>query len=175
MLSPGDTCSTCGGTLRAIGAEVTEALEDVPGRFVVNRIVRPRMAGKCRGKIVQAALPARPIGRGRPGAGLLTHVSVSKYAEPCPLYRQSRIMEREGIDPDRSTLAGRLGQSTKRLDPLAEAIGRHVRAGAAIFADDTPMKMQAKKRCATARIQTCARDERPWDSQVPTGGVGQVR
>ena len=166
VLTPGETCK-CGGSLRAIGEDVTEELEYVPGRFVVNRIVRPRMACKCCDKIVQAALPSRPIERGRPGAGLLAHVLVSQYADHCPLYRQSQIMERDGIDLDRSTLAGWVGQSTKLLEPLADAIGRHVRTGAAIFADDTPIKMQARKKCATARIWTYVRDERPWDSQAP--------
>ena len=166
ILSPGEACK-CGGTLRAIGEDVTEELEYVPGRFVVNRIVRPRMACKCCDKIVQAALPSRPIERGRPGAGLLAHVLVNKYADHCPLYRQSQIFAREGIDLDRSTLAGWVGQSTKLLEPLADAIGRYVRAGAAIFADDTPIKMQAKKKCATARIWTYVRDERPWASSDP--------
>lgn len=166
VLTPGDTCK-CGGALRPIGEDVTEELEYVPGRFIVNRIVRPRMACKCCEKIVQTALPSRPIERGRPGAGLLTHVLVSKYAGHCPLYRQSQIMEREGIDLDRSTLAGWVGQSTMLLEPLADAIGRYIQAGAAIFADDTPIKMQAKKKCATARSWTYVRDERPWNSQAP--------
>ena len=159
VLSPGDTCK-CGGDLRAIGEDLTEELEYIPGRFIVNRIVRPRMACKCCDKIVQAPLPSRPIERGRPGAGLLAHVLVNKYADHCPLYRQSQIFAREGIDLDRSTLAGWVGQSTKLLEPLADAIARYVRQGDAIFADDTPIKMQAKKKCATARIWTYVRDER---------------
>ena len=166
VLSPGESCK-CGGSLRVIGEDVTEELEYVPGRFIVNRIVRPRMACTCCDKIVQAALPSRPIERGRPGAGLLAHVLVSKYADHRPLYRQSQIMERDGIDLDRSTLAGWVGQSTKLLEPLAEAIGRYVRAGAAIFADDTPIKMQAKKKCTTARVWTYVRDERAWAGDDP--------
>ena len=166
VLSPGETCK-CGGELRSLGEDVTEELEYIPGRFVVNRIVRPRMACKCCDRIVQADLPSRPIERGRPGAGLLAYVLVNKYADHLPLYRQSQIFAREGIDLDRSTLAGWVGQSTKLLEPLADVIGRHVRSGQAIFADDTPIKMQAKKKCATARIWTYVRDERPWDSQAP--------
>ena len=38
-----DTCADCGGRLRRIGEDVTEELEYVPGRFIVNRIVRPRV------------------------------------------------------------------------------------------------------------------------------------
>ena len=44
VLSPGDACSDCGGRLKHLGEDVTEELEYVPGRFVVNRIIRPRMA-----------------------------------------------------------------------------------------------------------------------------------
>lgn len=70
VLSPGDECA-CGGKLRTISEDMTEELEYIPGRFVVNRIIRPRMACACCEKIVQAPLPSRPIERGRPGPGLL--------------------------------------------------------------------------------------------------------
>ncbi|WP_416369506.1 IS66 family transposase zinc-finger binding domain-containing protein [Tritonibacter mobilis] len=35
ILSPGETCSDCGGPLRALGEDVTQELEYIPGRFVV--------------------------------------------------------------------------------------------------------------------------------------------
>ncbi len=41
VLSTGEDCSACGGSLRQIGEDVTEELEYVPGRFVVRRILRP--------------------------------------------------------------------------------------------------------------------------------------
>jgi transposase len=164
VLMPGDACQACGGTLRQLGEDVTEELEYVPGRFVVNRIVRPRMACKCCEKISQAPLPSRPIERGRPGPGLLAHVLVNKYADHLPLYRQSQIFKRDGIDLERSTLADWVGRSTALLEPLAEAIGRYVLAGQAIFADDTPVRMQAPGtgKTKTARFWAYVRDERPW-------------
>lgn len=166
VLSPGDTCS-CGGALRVIAEDVTEELEYVPGRFIVNRIVRPRMTCACCDKIVQAPLPSRPIEKGRPGPGLLANVLLSKYGDHCPLYRQSQIFEREGIDIGRSTLADWVGKTAALLEPLADTIGRHVKSGQAIFADDTPIKMQAKGKCATARVWTYVRDERPWGGTGP--------
>jgi transposase len=164
LLSPGESCGDCGGALKVLGEDVTEELDYLPGRFVVNRIVRPRMACKCCETICQAPLPPRPIERGRPGPGLLAHVLISKYADHLPLYRQSQIFERDGIDLDRSTLCDWVGKSTALLEPLADAIGRHVLNGPAIFADDTPLKMQApgNGRTKTARIWTYVRDERPW-------------
>lgn len=129
--------------LRPIGEVVTEELEYVPARFIVNRIVRPRLACRCCERIIQAPLPSRPIERGRPGPGLLADVLVSGYADHLPLYRQSQIFEREGIDLDRSTLADWVGKATALLEPLANAIGRHVGAGSAIRADDTRLKRLA--------------------------------
>jgi transposase len=124
-IAPGeDACARCGGRLRRLGQDVTEELECVPGRFVVSRITRPRFAcGGCE-RFVQAPLPSRPIERGRPGPGLLAHVLVSKYGDHLPLYRQSRIHVRDGLDLDRSTLADWVGRSTALLEPLAAAIGR---------------------------------------------------
>ena len=168
-LSIGEICGDCGGKLRQLGEDVTEELEYVPGRFVVNRIIRPRMAcGGCEA-ISQAALPSRPIERGRPGPGLLAHVLVSKYADHLPLYRQSQIFARDGVDLERSTLTDWVGKSTALLEPLADAIGRHVLAGQAIFADDTPVKLLAPGagKTKTARFWAYGRDERPWAGEAP--------
>ena len=171
VLTLGDDCSRCGGSLKTLGEDVTEELEYVPGRFVVNKIIRPRMACSCCEAVLQATMPSRPRERGRPGPGLLAHVLVSKYCDHLPLYRQSQIYKREGIDLDRSTMADWVGKSTALLEPLADAIGKHVRQGQALFADDTPIKMLApgNKRTKTARVWAYVRDERPWDGQAPPG------
>jgi transposase len=168
-LSPGEACDRCGGALKTLGEDVTEELEYVPGRFVVNRIHRPRRACTCCEVIVQAPLPSRPIDKGRPGPGLLAHVLVSKYADHLPLYRQSQIFARDGVELERSTLTDWVGRSTALLEPLANAIGRHVRSGPALFADDTPVKMQVpgSKTTKTARVWAYVRDERPWSGPSP--------
>ena len=126
VLSPCDNCGRCGGHLKTLGEDVTEELEYVPGRFVVNRIIRPRKAFTCCEAIVQSPLPYRPIERGRPGPGLLAHVLVSKYADHLPLYWQSLIYAREGVDIDRSTMSDWVGRATALLEPLAELIGRMI-------------------------------------------------
>ena len=169
VLSPGEECRRCGGNLKTLGEDISEELEYIPGHFVVNRIVRPRKACSCCEAIVQSPLPSRPIERGRPGPGLLAHVLVSKYADHLPLYRQSQIYAREGIELDRSTMADWVGRSTTLLEPLADAIGRVVRQGDALFADDTPVKMQAPgaKKTRTARVWTYVRDERAWAGPSP--------
>ncbi len=183
LTSGDENCAQCGGGLRRLGEDLTKELEYVPGRFIVNRIVCPRFACSGCEAFTHATLPSRPIERGRPGPGLLAHVLMNKYADHLPLYRQSGIFERDGIDIDRSTLADWVGKSTALLEPLADAIGRHVLAGHAIFAplsadccaiacramDGTPVKMLAPGTCktTTARLWAYGRDERPWGNSVP--------
>jgi transposase len=41
VLTPGDNCSKCGGDLKTLGEDITEELEYLPGRFIVNKIIRP--------------------------------------------------------------------------------------------------------------------------------------
>jgi transposase len=105
VLSPGDDCGRCSGHLKTLGEDVTEELEYVPDRFVVNRIIQPRKACTCCEAIVQSPLPSRPIEPGRPEPGLLAHVLISKYADHLPHYRQSQIYARDGVDIDRSTMS----------------------------------------------------------------------
>jgi transposase len=110
-----------------------------------------------------------PIERGRPGAGLLAHVLVSKYADHLPLYRQSGIYARQGVDLARSTLADWVGRSAALLDPLVDALERHVMGGVTLHADDTPVPVLAPGagRTRTGRLWTYVRDERGAGGEAP--------
>ena len=64
---------------------------------------------------------------------------VAKYADHLPLYRQSEIYEREGIELDRSTLADWVGGASRVLAPLEEATRRYVLNTAELHGDDIPL------------------------------------
>jgi transposase len=155
-------CPDCGGALRQFGEDVSEQLERIPASFKVIRHVRPKFA--CAGcqSVIEAPAPARPIDRGLPGPGLLAHVLVSKYADHLPLYRQSQIYAREGVDLDRSTLAGWVGAASELLTPLVDQISKHVLGAAKIHADDTPVPVLApgNGKTKTGRLWTYVRDDR---------------
>ena len=163
------TCPDCGGQLRPLGEDICEMLEYVPARFKVIRHVRPKLS--CTGceKIVQADAPSRPIARGLPGPGLLAHVLVSKYCDHLPLYRQSEIYAREGVDLDRSTLADWVGGASRLIEPLVEAIHDHVLAASKLHADDTPVPVLAPGtgKTRTGRLWTYVRDDRPAGDPTP--------
>jgi transposase len=168
-LPQGCACPSCGGTLKLLGEDASEMLEYIPSSFKVIRHVRPKLACARCDKIVQAAAPSRPISRGLAGPGLLAHVLVSKYADHLPLYRQSQIYARSGIDLDRSTLADWVGGAHELLSPLVDALAEHVLAGTHLHADDTPYPVLAPGTGKTkiARMWTYVRDERSWGSVVP--------
>jgi len=162
-------CPACGGPLRPLGEDVTEILEYVREHFKVIRHVRPKLSCARCAQIVQAPAPSRPIERGIAGPGLLAHILVSKFCDHIPLYRQSQIYARDGIDLDRSTLAGMVGRSAALLTPLADAIGKHVRQAAKIHADDTPIPVLSpgNGKTKTGRLWTYVRDDRPWGDTAP--------
>jgi transposase len=158
-----EMCPDCGGHLDHLGEDASEMLEYVPGRFKVIRLVRPKFNCKRCDAIVQEPAPHRPIDRGLPGPGLLAHVLVGKYGDHLPLYRQSEIYERQGIELDRSTLAGWVGGATRALEPLVDAIRQYVLDAMKIHADDIPVPVLApgNGKTKTARLWTYVRDDRP--------------
>ncbi|UYP69191.1 IS66 family transposase [Thalassobacter stenotrophicus] len=60
-----------------------------------------------------------------------------------PLYQQSGIFDRDGLDIECATLTDWIGKSAALLEPLTEPIGRHVLAGDVIFAYAESVKMMA--------------------------------
>jgi len=149
--------------------DVSEMLEYVPASFKVVRHVRPKLSCTKCDVIVEAPAPSRPIERGLAGPGLLAHVLVSKYADHLPLYRQSEIYAREGVDLDRSTLADWVGAASHLLAPLVDAVRKHVLTASKLHADDTPIPVLAPGmgKTKTARLWTYVRDDRPAGEQIP--------
>jgi transposase len=170
VLEPGDAnCPDCGGQLDHLGEDVSEMLEYVPARFKVIRMVRPKFNCTRCDRIVQQPAPHRPIDRGLAGPGLLAHVLVAKYADHLPLYRQSEILRRSGIELDRSTLADWVGGASRTLDPLIDAVRQYVLNATKLHGDDIPVPVLApgNGKTKTGRLWTYVRDDRPAGSAEP--------
>jgi hypothetical protein len=113
---------------------------------------------------LQAPAPDLPIEKGRPGPGLIAGVVVGKYLDGLPLYRQSAILAREGVEIERATLADWVGHVAWWVAPLAELIGAQVMAAPVIHTDDTPIAVLApgNGKTRTGRLWAYVLDERPW-------------
>ena len=158
-----DCCPDCGAALRQFGQDISEQLELIPETFIVIRHIRPKYTCTGCDRVVEAFAPSRPIARGLAAPNLLARVIVSKYGDHLPLYRQSEIFARQGVEISRSTLAGWVGAASDLLGPLVEAIQKHVLAGRKLHADDTPIPVLApgNGKTKTGRLWTYVRDDRP--------------
>ena len=124
---------------RKLGEEVTEELDWKPAQFIRRLYIRPKYANADR--IVIAPLPARLIEKGLPGAGLLTHVLVSKYEDHLPLYRQEKIYrERHGVNLTRQTMSGWVEAAADWLGPIYREMKAGLVAQDYLQADETPIR-----------------------------------
>jgi transposase len=155
VIEPGDqTCPCCSGAMHRIGEDVAERLDVIPAQFRVIVTRRPRYGCRaCESAVVQAPAPARLIEGGLPTEALLAHVLVGKYADHLPLYRQSQIYARQGIELDRSTLADWVGRAATELRPLHQRLFEHLKGSPKLFMDETraPVLDPGRQRTKTGR------------------------
>ena len=157
-------CACCGGSLHQIGEDQAEMLDYVPAQFRVRLIRRPRYGCRaCENAVVQAAAPDRPIDGGMATEALIAQVLIGKYGDHLPLYRQSQIFARQGIELDRSTLCNWVGRACWWLAPLHELMLGTVLSSPKVFADDTtlPVLDPGNGRTKTGRLWCYAVDNRP--------------
>lgn len=159
-------CPHCGRAKCEIGCERSERYEYVPARIVRHEILRPKLACVCgKAGVSIAPLPAGVIGQGQPGAGLVSHVLLSKFVDHLPLYRQVQQFERLGVHFPKSTLGDWVAAGATWLQPLVRAMKQQLLQGDYVQVDETPVRVQdpdVKGRCATGWL---------WVLGAPQGDV----
>ena len=140
-------CGKCGKETSVIGYESAEQLDVEPAKYFV--WVTKRVKRACKGceeeGVHSAPLPARIIDKGLASDRLVIDTVVRKYADHCPLYRQSAILAREtGIDLSRATLDGWVMRVGELLGPISRAMAQELLAGNYIQADETPVGVQSE-------------------------------
>jgi len=175
MIEPDSIVCPCGcGDMIRIGEDRTERLEIIPAQPKVIVTVRPKYAcPNKQGGIVQAPAPQYLIEGGLPTEGTLAHVGVSKYADHCPLFRQSQIYARSGLNLDRSTLANWMGKVSFHLAPVVDHMFKELKRSDKLFADETrcPVLDPGRGKTKTGYLWAIARDERPFGGTAPPGVV----
>ncbi|GAA0307185.1 IS66 family transposase [Rhodovulum tesquicola] len=175
IIAPEDLNCPCGcGQMVQIGEDRSERLDLTPAQFRVLVTIRPRYAcPRGRSGVVQAKAPPALIEGGLPTEALLAHVAVSKFSEHLPLYRQSQVMARHGIEIDRSTLADWMGKVAFHLRPIVDRIAEHMKGSGKLFADETPLPVlnPGAGKTKTGFLWVMARDDRPWGGTAPPAVV----
>ena len=175
VIEPDNLECSCGcGQMRKIGEDRTERLDIVPAQLRVLVTVRPKYACRaCTDGVRQAPAPAALIESGLPTEGLIAHILVSKYADHLPIYRQSQILSRSGVEIHRSTLADWVGVAAFHLRPVVVCLAEHLKTSTKLFMDETtaPVLDPGRGRTKTGFLWALARDDRAWDGDDPPGVV----
>ncbi len=161
-------CPYCSGPVEEAGSDISESLEYSGGEYRLIEYTRPKAYCTACRLALQPPLPPRPIPRALPGPGMLAHLLASRYERHLPLYRQQQIYAAAGISADRSTLADWVEASWLLLEPLVDALARHVLGGSHLHASSMayPILAHGTGRTRTGRLWLYVRDERPWGSSL---------
>ncbi len=130
--------------LKRIGEEITEELEYEEAKLYVNKYVRPKYALAADEGVIIAELPSRIIPKGIPGAGLLSHIIVSKFMDHLPIYRIRRQLKRSGIALAESTINDWLKAVVELLEPLYNIQRARVLGKDYLMVDETTIRVLDK-------------------------------
>jgi transposase len=175
VIEPDSLDCPCGcGTMHQIGEDRTERLDIIPAQLRVIATVRPKYACRtCAEGVSQAPASAHLIEGGLPTEGAIAHVLVSKFSDHLPLYRQSQILARSGIDLHRSTLADWVGTAAFHLGPVVDRLAKHLKGSGKLFMDETtaPVLDPGRGRTKTGYLWALVRDDHGWGGDAPPGVV----
>jgi len=139
-------CPHDGHTLREIADKVSEQLDIVPMQIQVIRHIRKQYACPCcDGYLKTAPKPKQPIAKSQASSGLLAYIAVAKYADSLPLYRQSTILSRFGIEMDRTTLANWMVKCGQLVQPLINRIEERLLESPYLHMDESPVQVLNEK------------------------------
>jgi transposase len=137
-------CKGCGKDKAVIGYEQSEQLDVEPARYIVVVTRREKRACRnCAEGVSAAPLPERIVEKSLVSDRVVIDTIVNKYSDHLPLYRQSAILQRDaGVSIGRATMDGWVMRVGETLIPIVGAMGRELRAGSYIQADETPVPVQ---------------------------------
>jgi transposase len=142
-------CTCCRKKLVLIGEVATEQVEYEPASVHVKKDVRLKYGcpdEECRGTIVLAELPPRPVPKCKAAEGMLAFVVMNKYGHHLPLFRQEEILANHGFPVQRSTLWEWVRGAAEALEPVYTAMKKMVQGSPVIETDETPVALWDPER-----------------------------
>ncbi len=150
-----------------IGEEVTERLDYKPGKIICKRYIQPKYKKIAEPtEISQQTPPPTVVDKCLAEPGLVAHVILCKYDLHLPNYRLSKhFREAFGINLHRNLLGDWAQYGSDLLEPIYDAMVRHIQQARYIQADETPVKYldpEIKGKTGTGQL---------WEYGIPRGEV----
>jgi transposase len=141
------TCASCSGELTAIegATEDAELIDVIERQFIVRTIKRQKYRCRCNGPIQVAPPPVKHIARGRYSLDFGGHVLARKYGWHDPLDRQRRAMKEHGLEVTTQTLWDQVNAIAGKLEPVYEALRKHILGADVIGVDETWWRLMDRK------------------------------
>ena len=135
-------CPHDGTELTCIGSDDHEQLDIIPAQVKVIRHKRLKYACPCCDQhVVTANKPKQPIEKSIASPGLLAFVATQKYCDALPLYRQSQMFKRIGVELDRSNLANWMIRCGELIQPLMNLLQDQLRERSVVHMDETTLQV----------------------------------
>lgn len=125
-----------------IGEEETFEVDITPPKLFKRRIVRPKFRSVFNRNLppVIAPAPQRALTGGYASAGLLAWVTLSKYVDHLPLYRQEKMSQRWGATISRKTMSDWIETVSGWFEPVYGLMKKQLIEGGYVQVDETPVK-----------------------------------
>lgn len=135
-------CPHDGTPLKQIGSDDHEQIEIIPAQ--IKALVHKRLKYACpccEQHMVTADKPKQPIEKSIAGPGLLAYIATQKYADALPLYRQTELFRRIGIEIDRTNMANWMIKCGVLVQPLINLLIDHLHTQPIIHMDETTLQV----------------------------------
>jgi transposase len=136
--------------MKFIGNEITDELEYVPGKLEINRFIRPKYISQedenQKQEVKIASLDFRPIDKCIAGPNLLAQITIDKYIDHLPIYRQLQRFSREEVIIPSSTIESWQRLLAQLLHPLYEVHKQYAIRNGYLQADESPIKVQDRDK-----------------------------
>ena len=141
-LSDTEKQCSCGKCLVKIGEDKSEKIEFIPASLKVIEHITLKYACKSYDAIKSASKPTTSaIAKSMAGNSLIAEVIISKYESHLPLYRQSKIWEKQGLYIPDNTMGNWVMGAAELLEPLGNALWNQIKKVRLLQADESPVKI----------------------------------
>lgn len=110
---------------------------------------------------------------GRLCGGFARRTGHARHSAHLPLYHQTQIYSRQGVDLDRFTLADWVGRAALELRPIHGALMADLKRSTKLFMDETraPVLGPGARKAQQGYFWALACDDRTWSGTAPPGVV----